>query len=150
MSFRYNGNGDNKEDDDIILGVLKTDICLDIILGKMELPAAKKGDTNYALDVVTSTKINGDKIIGAKIEGRLEDHVALMKEKHLHNGTMCNSDEYMILISSFDGAEVSRSLKNKTSIISFSSSLINATMINKKKATNDGKGRICYVTRFIN
>jgi hypothetical protein len=59
------------------------------------------------LDIITSTKIKGDKIIGAKIEGRLDDYVAVLKEKHLCNGKMPNSDEDMILISSFiDGAGV--------------------------------------------
>jgi hypothetical protein len=63
MLFWYtNDNDDNKEDGDIKLGVPKADVHLDKILGKKELPATKKGDNNYVLDIITGTKIMRERL----------------------------------------------------------------------------------------
>jgi hypothetical protein len=79
-------------------------------------------------------KYNGDKVIGAKLEGSMEDYLNIMKERHIAKNRNVDCDD-MIIISSFDGAEIKHSKKQKCSVISFSSSMFTASMLNTKQVT---------------
>ena len=89
----------------------------------------KVDEYNTELDVVLrATSNNEDMSTGAKIEGGYERHIELMEKKHQVMSRDLDSDvDDVIVIDSIDGAEHLRSKKQVTSLISFSSSLLNST-----------------------
>lgn len=103
-------------------------------MGPVVLPPAKLSNSDAMLDHIRKMIYNGDKVIGAKLEGTMEDYLNIMKERHIAKNRNVDGDE-MILISSFDGAKIKHSKKQKCSIISFLSSMFTASMLNTKKVT---------------
>jgi hypothetical protein len=57
-----------------------------------------------------------------------------MTQKHDRHGVKVDEED-KIMISSFDGANIIQSSKTKSSVISYSSSVFNASTINEKTIT---------------
>lgn len=68
------------------------------------------------------------------MEGAIEDYVTIMAQKHDQHGVKVDEED-MIMISSYDGANIIQSSKTKYSVISYSSSVFNASTINEKTIT---------------
>lgn len=144
MSFTYNTHILDKNDDARVTSRNEhtgNDCRLQLLLGDgnngpgVMLPPAKRSSSDAMLDHISNMKYDGDTVIGAKIEGTMEDYINLMRNKHISKGRKIDGED-LILISSFDGAEIMQSNKQKRSVISFSSSLITASMINKRQVTS--------------
>jgi len=114
--------------------MIKCNYCWAAVIQVPYLSPAKLCNSEAMLDHISNMTFNGYKVTGAKLEGTMEDYLNMMRNKH--TGKNRNVDgEDLILILSFDGAEIKHSKKHKCSVISFSSSLITASMINTKQVT---------------
>ena len=72
---------------------------------------------------------------GAQISGGYETYIALLEKKHEKKGRRIDPIQNTFVIDSIDGAEHTRSKKNISSIISFSTSLTCSDWINSKDVT---------------
>ena len=70
---------------------------------------------------------------GAKLEGSFKDSITMLFNQHKNNmKTICEEDQ-LIVLSSFDGAEAIKTHKKKSSVISFSSSMLTTKLIQSKE-----------------
>ena len=72
---------------------------------------------------------------GAVIKGGYRNHIDLLVNHHKKKDRIISSEDSVVVIDSFDGAEHLRSKKKITSVISFSSSLATGSWINDKLVT---------------
>ena len=98
----------------------------------------------------SSGSTNDNVYIGAKLQGNFVDYVELMKDKLMKKniGNIVNGED-LIVISSFDGAEVSRTKKNITGVISFSSSLVAPKLVQKKNILSGSSLNICTWMQLV-
>ena len=72
-------------------------------------------------------------LVGVNVEGAFTEHLHLIAKKHESKGNvMCNGDD-VIILNSFDGADVIKSKDNLSSVMSFSSQMFTPSQIQEKK-----------------
>ena len=100
--------------------------------GREECDEAEDDDIEMSLIKISNS---GDEITGGRIIGRYEHYLELLVQKHVNfDRKICAGDD-LIVIDSFDGAEHSKSNKNRTSLISFSSQMFTPSLINSGTIT---------------
>ena len=95
-------------------------------------PDSSLGDEQALM--LYSTK-NKNRIEGARLVGDYKDYISIIEKKHISKGLSINQEQSTLVVDSIDGAEHSRSKKEITSVISFSTMLTTPDWINSKKMT---------------
>ena len=110
---------------------------LKVNVSSTQTPATPQALTeDQELEVMLrQTSHSGDTFHAARIDGGYGTYLDLMEVNHSYCGRMIDNNSQVIVIDSIDGAEHTRSNKKTSSIISFSSTLMDPKWINQKSIT---------------
>ena len=78
---------------------------------------------------------NDSDMLCAKIDGNYSNYLSIIEDKHVKHGRIISSTDNAIVIDSFDGAEHLKSKKSITSVISFSTTILNSSWLANKQVS---------------